>query len=175
MSDYTAYSAPADLFPQNVIERFHRSYDAEAATGCWIWRLARHHTGYGHFKLQGKSWRAHRISWMLANDRSIPVGQHVCHTCDNPSCVNPAHLFLGSDLDNAQDRDRKGRHGSWSKPETRPRGEGHCWSRLTEDDVRSIRIRYERGDSQRSMAKEYGVGETTIYDVVHRRSWIHVV
>lgn len=82
----------------------------EKTPTCWEWRGATV-TGYGHISMGGvlgKIRLAHRISWEMHNG-PIPDGLHVCHRCDNPKCVRPDHLFLGTDLDNAQDRDAKGR------------------------------------------------------------------
>src|ERR1700756_2891954 len=80
--------------------------------GCWEWQGKRHYKGYGHFTVRGQGRRrtlkAHRVSWELANG-PIPEGLHVLHSCDNPPCVNPDHLFLGTDMDNVHDRDAKGR------------------------------------------------------------------
>jgi len=81
---------------------------------CWIWQSSRFATGYGRVTYQGKSAYSHRVSWTLTNGE-IPNGFHVCHHCDNPPCVRPDHLFLGTPLDNMRDRDRKGRHGRTGK------------------------------------------------------------
>lgn len=77
---------------------------------CWTWTACTHHQwGYGHFRAGGKLVTAHRYSWELHNG-PIPPGMRVCHRCDNPPCVRPAHLFLGTDADNAHDMIAKGRH-----------------------------------------------------------------
>lgn len=174
MTHYTGSSSASNLFPQRVIDRFHRSYRAGARTDCWAWNLARHKSGYGRFKVFGRSIRAHRIAYELAKG-PIPEGMYVCHRCDNPECVNPDHLFVGTPAENSQDRDRKGRHGSWTKPEARPRGEAQDGARLTDENVRDIRARYAAGGvTQKALAEEYDVGETTVFNVIHRLNWRHV-
>jgi hypothetical protein len=74
---------------------------------CWIWMGAKTPLGYGNVRFNGRWWRAPRLSWFLAKD--VEPSLHVLHRCDNPSCVNPAHLFLGTDQDNVDDMNRKGR------------------------------------------------------------------
>lgn len=99
------------------LERFHSKYKEAVDTGCWVWKTDCVH-GYGSFWLQGKVYRAHRASYMLFSG-VIPLGMNVLHTCDNPSCVNPQHLFLGTQQDNMTDKRLKGRqpegadHVSW--------------------------------------------------------------
>jgi len=81
------------------------------AKGCWVWQAGGHKFGYGEFHLGGGSnyVRAHRFSWVLANERPVPKGMSVLHRCDNPLCVRPSHLFLGSQRDNVLDMVQKGR------------------------------------------------------------------
>ncbi len=88
---------------------FDEWYTAEPNTGCWLWTGSRNQKGYGWSRIQGISTRmAHRISWLLHRG-DIPEGVLVCHKCDTPSCVNPDHLFLGTQKDNLLDMSRKGR------------------------------------------------------------------
>ena len=81
--------------------------NVDKGSGCWLWLLSKAF-GYGNFKVNGKTKRAHRVAWEEFNG-PIPEGMNVCHTCDNPSCVNPEHLFLGTQYDNLQDMKQKGR------------------------------------------------------------------
>lgn len=78
---------------------------------CWLWIGARERGGYGCIQIKHNNFRAHRLSWELHHG-TVPTGMHVLHTCDNPPCVNPTHLFLGTSLDNMADKVRKGRHSS---------------------------------------------------------------
>ena len=82
----------------------------EKTSSCWNWLASKDRDGYGRIKISGRTFQAHRASWDIHNG-SIPEGMSVLHHCDNPSCVNPFHLFLGTALDNVRDRDAKGRNG----------------------------------------------------------------
>jgi len=111
-------------------------------------------TGYGQFRTRQprKHVLAHRYSWDLANG-PIPDGMQVCHQCDNPSCVNPAHLFLGSNQDNVTDMVAKDRV---------QRGMRHHKAKLTDDQVEQIRVRLVRGERQRLIAADYGVTQSCV-------------
>jgi hypothetical protein len=112
---------------------------------------------------------AHRLAWELTHG-PIPPGQFVCHTCDNPPCVNPAHLFLGSAADNSADMVAKGRQAPAEK--TARRGESHGRALLTAAEVAEIRSRYAAGGTTyRQLASEYGVGPPHVWAIVNRRVW----
>ncbi len=105
----------------------------------------------------------------------------VCHRCDNPPCCNPAHLFLGTHVDNMRDMAVKGRavrgdnHPGRARPETRPRGEGNHASKLTTCDVLAIRARWANGAFNKThVAAEYGVSDAQIGKIVNRKVWKHV-
>lgn len=89
-------------------QRFSTKYELNSINGCWEWKTSFHPTGYGAFWFRGDSRYAHRVSWIF-NRGEITDSLHVLHRCDNPRCVNPDHLFLGTQQDNVADRDRKGR------------------------------------------------------------------
>ena len=82
----------------------------EKTDGCWVWTASKNRQGYGYFRFDGKMRKAHRMAWLFAIGE-IPEGMMVCHSCDNPSCVNPEHLWLGTGQDNMDDMNTKGRHG----------------------------------------------------------------
>lgn len=149
------------------MDRFWAKVD-KRPDGCWVWTASRLRAGgYGQFNLNGIPTRAHRLSWEMHNG-PIPAGLQVCHTCDNPPCVNPAHLFLGTIKENAHDRDRKGRtHPGWV-PGSRNGG-----AKLTEAQVAEIRERAS-GATHKALALEFGVSRTLIGLIVNRKQWRHV-
>ena len=116
---------------QTTADRFWGKVQKGPDDQCWHWVAYKRPDGYGQFYLDGKTVTAHRTAWQLTSGR-IPNGLCVCHKCDNPSCVNPGHLFLGTMTDNIRDRDAKGRNGS-------NQGENGPTAILTEKDVLDIR------------------------------------
>jgi hypothetical protein len=114
---------------------------------------------------------AHRISWEI-HFGDIPDGLYVLHTCDNPPCANPVHLFLGTQRDNIDDMLRKGR-SAYGHPGRQ--GEKAWMAKLTDDQVREIRSLYEVGRiSQLALARRYGITQTTIGSIVRRATWKHI-
>lgn len=133
---------------------------------CWIWTASRSADGYGRFRLNHKLIAANRMSWKIAHGE-IPAGMLVLHRCDNPPCVNPEHLFLGTDKDNAQDSCAKGRRSS------RP-GETNPSAKLTDLDVRHIRIMLAGGWPKKSLARLFGVSIYPIQSISTGKKWGHV-
>ena len=168
------------IIPVEFIDRFITKFLLDNS-GCWIWQACISPNGYGGFTWPGRRRiGAHRASYLIYKGK-IPSGLCVLHDCDVKSCVNPAHLHLGTRLDNmreAVDRGRiaKGdRHSSRTHPERLPRGEGNGYSKLTEDKVREIRARYAMGGVfQRTLAEEFCVNQTAIGDIVRRETWDHI-
>lgn len=136
------------------------------ADGCWEWMASRHPDGYGMFNLGGANIKAHRVAYMLSV-APIPNGLHVCHHCDNRSCVRPDHLFLGTHRDNMADRHAKGR--SIGSP-----GEAHPFSKLTDEDVRQMRLLSALGITGKWMAGVFGVAAATAQQAINGRRWRHV-
>lgn len=153
-------------------------FDAKIAktNGCWIWTGLRDKRGYGRINKGGKYGpmvSAHRFAYERASG-PIPAGAFVCHHCDNPSCVNPGHLFIGTAADNSADCVRKRRHSRMVHPESTPRGESHYHSVLTETLVKDIRFRHASGVACRALARELGVSRTAVRLVIKRVTWRHI-
>ena len=142
-------------------ERFWEKVDKKGPDDCWEWMGAKIPRGYGEFSVSGKNKYAHRISWRLTNG-PIPKGMCVLHRCDNPSCVNPAHLFLGTNTENMRDRDRKGRQA---------RGKDHGMAKLTPQDVGEIRKMLAQGVVQRVIAEKYGIARSEISHIKTGAKW----
>jgi len=140
--------------------------------GCWLWTGATTNGGYGVLQAGGRAGkivRAHRLSWRL---HCGPVADDidVCHHCDNPPCVRPDHLFLGTAKTNVADMVSKGRARGGSG-----RGEQHHRAKLTAEQVRAMRADYARGGtSLNQLAAHYGVSKKSVLNIIHRRVWAHV-
>ena len=135
---------------------------------CWEWTGGRTGAGYGAFTVGDTFRLAHRWQWAHHNG-PIPKGMYVLHHCDNPACVRPDHLWLGSPLANMRDKVAKGRHVAG-----RLLGTAHPRAKLTDDDVRAIRVAYANGGSYRTLGAQYGMGRTTIRNIVKRTLWRHI-
>jgi hypothetical protein len=130
-------------------------------SGCWEWTAHKDANGYGGIGFSGKKKLAHRVMYELRNG-PIPDGACVCHSCDNPACVNPDHLFLGSHAENMADMASKGRA---------PKGETHVAAKLTEADV--LAIRAETG-TQQEIAAKYGISTSQVSRIRLGQTWKHV-
>jgi hypothetical protein len=147
-------------------QRFHEGYVPVTETGCWLWLRSsiKSHGGqrYGELTthVNGKRGRAlaHRLSYELHNG-PIPDGIQVCHTCDIGLCVNPAHLFLGSNRDNQLDMVNKGRQGN---------------QKLTPALALAIYRRAKAGENQRILAEEFGIGQQSVSSIATGKIWGHV-
>ena len=149
--------------------RFWSKVAIRGPDDCWLWLAGTHSTGtvYGQFWLEGARHGAHRIAWRLTRG-PVPEKLNVLHRCDTPLCVNPGHLFLGTNLENAADREAKGRGVIIT-------GERHGMSKLSESDVLEIRSAHESGRiSKSALSRDYGVHWMTIDAIVRYRTWKHV-
>lgn len=155
----------------NELERFWSKVEIKDETACWEWNAARGRTGYGRFRQPNFHEYAHRAAWRLTHGL-IPEGQKVLHKCDNPPCVNPTHLYLGTSADNSADILKRNRYGDPAKRGRK--GELHPNAKLTEEDVNAIRKRIADGEKNTMLAREYGVTPALIGHIVKRRAWSHV-
>lgn len=134
---------------------------------CWMWLAYKSAQGYGQFRLSKAIQKAHRVSFEI-NIGPIPEGLFVCHSCDNPPCVNPDHLFLGTNWDNTHDKVLKGRA-------QRLQGESHGRSKLTSSDVIDIRARLATGNSsQQAIASLFGVNRSIVSSILRGKLWKHI-
>lgn len=134
--------------------------------GCWTWTGAMCPRGYGKFGVGGRTQSAHRVSFAVRYGGITEAKPVICHSCDNPKCVNPNHLFAGTHRDNMRDMREKGRA---------PHGVLTNTSILDDDAVRKIRSEYATGNvSQMALAKRYGVTDGCICNCIARKTWRHV-
>jgi hypothetical protein len=153
---------------REITDRQRRNFFAKVdiTPGCWIWKGAIDTGGYGCLSLFKIVSTAHRTSWRI-HFGDIPDGSHVLHRCDVRACVNPDHLFIGTNADNMADRNRKGRQAHLH-------GEADGMAKLTDQAVLSIRMRVACGAVQKDLAEEFNVTPTAIRHVVHRNTWRHI-
>jgi len=157
--------------PHMSVERRFDSLNCPVPwSGCWIWIGYGTKEGYGRLGIKGKKFLAHRLSYQRFIG-PIPDGLLVLHKCDEPSCVNPAHLFLGTDADNTIDKLSKGRQAKGPQHSIWSRGENHYATTLTEENVRAI---LADGRAQHAIASDYGVSQTNISMIKRRKTWKHV-
>lgn len=147
---------------KSLSERLLSSYVIDDATGCWNWTLQKDKKGYGRIGVNGTPRGAHRISYEL-HCGLVPDEMHVLHRCDNPACINPEHLFIGTNAENMADRNAKGRQ---------QRGSKHGLAKLTEYDA--LAIRTATGITLRDLADTYGVCVATVKNIRSGKIWTHV-
>jgi len=139
-----------------IKERFF--VKVKKTSGCWHWIASKNDCGYGQFKLNNKVLKAHRVSWIIHNG-NIPRGFCVLHKCDNPVCVNPKHLWLGTRFDNNKDRMKKGR----------------SFFKLSKRNIKIIRSVYSQGKlTQKFLAKIFYVNQSEISRIVNNKRQIYI-
>lgn len=151
---------------RTIDEKFWSHVAVAGPDECWLWTASKSRLGYGRAYYEDKHTEAHRVSWAI-HFGSIPTSINVCHKCDNPACINPAHLFLGTDKENMADKYKKGRANH-------PKGEAVASSVLTEDAVRLIRHLATTGEPRWSLSLQFGVSAVTIGNIINRKTWKHV-
>ncbi len=150
---------------QSIEKRFWSKVDVRGPNECWPWLAGKDKDGYGRFRLPTGNEGAHRMAWFIVNG-PIPEGLYVLHFCDQTDCSNPVHLWLGTNIENTQDRNTKDRQA---------KGEKNGEAKLSESDVLDIRSRYTpRIITMEMLAKEKNVTKQMISLIVNRKNWQHV-
>jgi hypothetical protein len=149
------------------MKRFWDKVSIPPEGGCWTWTARKDRAGYGEFRLDGTK-KAHRVSFSIANPEVEIAGLCVCHHCDNPACVNPDHLFVGTHADNVADKVRKGR-GRF-KPHI---GMKNGSAKLHDNTIRRIRM-VAGFVRQTVLANALGVSQTVISNIIIRKTWSHI-
>jgi len=155
------------------IKNFWKKVDIKSEDECWEWTGCKNNDDYGQININKKTYRSHRISWILhyddiPKDNSIYGTMLVLHKCDNPGCVNPNHLFLGTNKDNMEDMVTKNRN---KIPDNS--GEKHGRHKLTEREVLEIRFKYSSClYLQKDLAEEYGIKQISL--IVNNKIWKHI-
>jgi len=152
---------------QREAERFNAKYKKGSKSSCWEWLGKLGKNGYGLFYMMRpprKTFHAHRVAWSHHNNRDVPDGMMICHTCDNRSCVNPDHLYLGTGYDNNSDTVKRHRA-------KRKRGSECSWSKLTEKQVIDI---VKSTATQQKIAERYGLDQSTVSQIKAGLRWKHL-
>lgn len=146
-------------------ERFWRN--VEKTDSCWLWVGSGHaSTGYGEIVYRNFAESTHRASWLI-HFGEIPGNLCVLHKCDVTLCVRPDHLFLGTHLDNARDRDRKGRDADRF-------GQHNGMATMTDEKVAEMRFRYASGERQGDLMRAFGISRANVCMIVNRKAWTHL-
>jgi hypothetical protein len=151
---------------QTHMARFWARAIPEPNSGCWLWTGRVDGKGYGMFMIDSSNRRAHRLALSFSGV-DVPHDRIVCHRCDNPPCVNPEHLYVGTDRDNVNDRESRKRGGGPKR-----RGEGNGRAKLTQAQVEEIRALFETGlHTKVALGKRFGVSDAQIGYIVRRLQW----
>lgn len=158
------------------MDRFWSKVDKRGPDECWPWTAGKLHFGHGAFTVKRRPIAAHRMSWMITNG-PIPDGMCVLHHCDNPSCCNPSHLFIGTKTDNNKDRDSKNRQaqglrsGRYTKPHRNAVGVRNGRAKLSEHHIEEIKELRSGGFTLSAIASNYGLGTSQVWRIVRGQSW----
>ena len=154
----------AKVPPRVIEQRLMSRVEFDTNGGCWLWSGAHCPDGYGHMKVGPRFEKAHRLSYRI-HKGTIPTGAQVCHSCDQPACINPHHLWIGTPRDNIRDCIAKGRFQTGTS-----RGEANGSAKLSDADVAVIRAAPKFYGSGKALAARFGVREATISEIRHRTS-----
>lgn len=155
----------------HIANRLANGLDSAEDGQCWEWMRTISNRGYGKLTVKGRGAYAHRLAFELGSGSSIPDGVDVCHRCDNPRCINPSHLFIGSRSDNMKDCFQKGRSSVLAIESSFP-GERNPSAKLTSSDVVVIRELLTAGITQAEIALRFGVSQAQISNIKRGKSWL---
>lgn len=144
----------------------------EKTDTCWNWTAAKSAFGHGRFRMGRKLVSPHRLVYEWEHGE-IPEGYDICHHCDNPSCVNPQHLFLGTRSDNMKDAMKKNRLPQMVKILERKGSETNN-AKLTEKEVLLMRALEKKGMKTKELSKRFGITRRNVRDIIYRRTWTHI-
>ncbi len=151
--------------------QFWRRVDRRGEDECWLWTGYVHRSGYGWFERWGDRVPATHAALRFADGVDVPSGMVVCHRCDNPGCVNPAHLWIGTHTDNMQDMIAKGRGGGKGGRDA-ARGEDHGMAKLSQAEVDDIRALHAGGGvTQAALSRQFGVSRAQIQRILSGARW----
>lgn len=185
----TSNGTPPVIKPAlTMLQRIQSSADrfwsyVDRTSDCWNWLGTRtnHGLGYGKFSVGVSTMLAHRVSYIISRGEEIPHGRLVCHRCDNPCCVNPSHLWLGTPLSNMQDKVSKNRQSEGARHATLCAGTfkvqhgaatGHA--KICDSDVIELRKIRRAGLSLAKTGKMFGISAQTVLDIMQGKTWKHV-
>ena len=161
---FKGYNMP---YAKKYIDRFWGYVHKAGLDDCWEWKMGKSKEGYGFFRTESGTTGSHRFALELSLGRFLVGNECSLHTCDNPPCCNPAHLFVGTNTTNYRDMESKGRRCN-------RKGSNHHLAKLVEEDVKNIRTFNKMGIGSKRLARIYNVSRRAITNILHGLSWSHV-